>query len=467
MNLNKIYFIIFLLIISLFGCKKNILLTNGIYNIQTSTDTVLFDTLFTTIGSTTKRIKIYNNNDGIINISQISLIGGENSPFRINVDGESGVVFNDLTLNSSDSIYIFIEVTIDPNGTNLPLIVEDEIQLETNGNIKKVVLNAWGQDAYFHVNEIVQGLWTNDKPHVIYGIAAVGYPNIDSNLTLNIEPGTNIHGHANSVLYVYKSSIQVNGNLNEPVIFQQDRMEDYLLYPSDSVPGQWRGLLLSNPLNSTFNHTLIKNAIIGIQIDTFTVNNTVSLNKVKIHNSLYTNLLTQGSNINATNCLFGSSNNYSAIVSIGGNVNFEHCTFGNYSSGYRNTPAFLFKDYYKSIDDQIYFRPFDNAIFTNCIFDGNGTNEFICDTLGQDISNVVTNVLFDHCSVKSEDTIENYIFNNCIFNTNNYFKSPEEWIFELTDSSQIINLGKTSLLTDDIMNNPRTIPNDLGCYEYQ
>ena len=87
-----------------------------------------------------------------------------------------GVLFNDLTLNSYDSIYIFIEVTIDPNGTNLPLIVEDEIQLETNGNIKKVVLNAWGQDAYFHVNEIVQGLWTNDKPHVIYGVAAVGYP---------------------------------------------------------------------------------------------------------------------------------------------------------------------------------------------------------------------------------------------------------------------------------------------------
>ena len=88
MNLNKIYFIIFLLIITLFGCKKNNLLTNGIYNIQTSTDTVLFDTLFTTIGSTTKRIKVYNNNEGIIKISQISL-NGENSPFRINVDGES------------------------------------------------------------------------------------------------------------------------------------------------------------------------------------------------------------------------------------------------------------------------------------------------------------------------------------------------------------------------------------------
>ena len=65
MLLNKKYFLIIISIISFFGCKKNNLLTNGIYNIETSVDTVLFDTLFTTIGSTTKRIKIYNNNEGV------------------------------------------------------------------------------------------------------------------------------------------------------------------------------------------------------------------------------------------------------------------------------------------------------------------------------------------------------------------------------------------------------------------
>ena len=38
--------------------------------------------------------------------------------------------------------------------------------------------------------------------------------------------------------------------LNNPVIFQQDRMEDYLLYPADSISGQWRGVYFSSPLNS-------------------------------------------------------------------------------------------------------------------------------------------------------------------------------------------------------------------------
>ncbi|MCH1613271.1 MAG: hypothetical protein L7S72_08240, partial [Flavobacteriales bacterium] len=364
MKSNQFIISLLILLLSLFGCNKDNILKGSSYDINTSTDTVLFDTLFTTIGSTTKRVKCYNNNNGTINISQIRLLSGENSQFRINVDGEAGVLFEDIAIKGGDSIFLFIEVTIDPNGTNLPLVVEDEIIFETNGNTKKIVLNAWGQDAYFHVNEIVQGTWSNDKPHVIYGVAAVGYPNTDSNLNLVIEAGTKIHGHANSVLYVYKSSIMVNGNINDPVIFQQDRTEDYLLYPADSTSGQWRGLYLSSPLNSELVHTQIKNAVIGIQIDTFTVNNTLSLNKVIIHNSLYSNILTQGSNVNATNCLFGNSDNYSAIVSIGGSVNFEHCTFANYSQGYRNTPSFLFKDYYKSINEQIVFRPFDNAQFT-------------------------------------------------------------------------------------------------------
>ena len=47
------------------------------------------------------------------------------------------------------------------------------------------------------------------------------------------------------------------------------------------------------------------------------------LNKVKVNNSLYANILTQCGNVNAVNCLFGNSNNYSAYVSIGGNVQFD------------------------------------------------------------------------------------------------------------------------------------------------
>ena len=185
-------------------------------------------------------------------------------------------------------MFIFV-VTIDLMD-KISSVVEDKIIFNTNGNEHQVVLNAWGQDAYFHVNELVEGQWLNDKPHVIYGVAAVGFPNLDSGKTLSIDPGTTIHGHANSVLYVYKSSLEVNGTLNDPVVFQQDRMEDYLLYPADSVAGQWRGIYFFQPNQSSITHTEIKNAFLGIQIDTLHNNQFVVLNKVKIITS-YANLL--------------------------------------------------------------------------------------------------------------------------------------------------------------------------------
>ena len=467
---NKIVIlsIVCFVVIIIQSCQKNEHLTGGQYNVSTSTDTLLFDTIFTTIGSTTKHFKCYNNYNGVLKISSLHLAMETNSPYRINVDGKSGVLFEEIELLPGDSIFIFVEVTIDPNGQNLPLVVEDKIIFNTNGNEHQVVLNAWGQDAYFHVNELVEGQWLSDKPHVIYGVAAVGFPNLDSGKTLSIDPGTTIHGHANSVLYVYKSSLEVNGTLNDPVVFQQDRMEDYLLYPADSVAGQWRGIYFFQPNQSSITHTEIKNAVVGIQIDTLQNNQFVVLNKVRINNSLYSNLLTQGGNVIASNSLFANSNNYSAFISIGGHAEFEHCTFANYWYGFRNTPTFVFKDYYQSINEQLIFRPFDQATFTNCIMDGNGNTEFVCDTLGKDASGFDVNVLFDHCGIKTEDTISNAsLFVNCFPNLNTYFKNPSEWDFDLSDSSELIDLGKSSIITEDILNRVRIIPNDLGCYEFQ
>jgi hypothetical protein len=449
------------------SCKKNKILSGVSYDVNCAIDTLLFDTLFTTIGSTTKYFKCFNRNNGILNIDRIHLKNGTNSPFRINVDGNSGVNFENIELLPGDSLFIFVEVTIDPSQGNLPFIVEDKIIFNTNGNENQVVLNAWGQNAYFHVNEIVEGHWTNDKPHVIYGLAAVGFPSIDSNLSLIIDAGTKVYGHANATLYIYKSSLIVNGDLNNPVIFQQDRLEDYLLYPADSVAGQWRGLYFNSALNSSIAHAEISNAVIGVQIDTFSNNNSVILDKVKVNNSLYANLLTQGANIEASNCLFGNSNNYSAYISIGGSVQFEHCTFANYVNTNRSTPAVIFKDYYLSTNNQAILRPFTKAKFTNCVIDGNSSTELVCDTLIS-YTNLSNDILFDHCAITSEDSLSNIaLFNNCFLNLNPNFYDVENWNFDLNSSSDLIDIGTVSPLIDDILGRSRISPNDLGCYEYQ
>ena len=68
--MKNIISIIFLVtVISLmFSCRKDEINTDTSVTLSFSADTILFDTVFATFGSTTKRLKIYNPNSNPINI---------------------------------------------------------------------------------------------------------------------------------------------------------------------------------------------------------------------------------------------------------------------------------------------------------------------------------------------------------------------------------------------------------------
>lgn len=451
------------MITMLSNCKKEQLLTDNSAKLEFSTDTVLFDTVFTTIGSTTKYFKIYNNNNGVLNISDIWLPTGTQSQFRINVDGLPGVSFSDIEIESHDSLFVFVEVTVDPNNGTSPMVVEDLVLFNTNGNTQQVVLNAWGQDAYFHVKEIITSdeTWPNDKPHVIYNYCAV-----DSAVTLTIPAGTRVHGHNSATLFVYKGSLLVNGALGNPVTFSQDRTADYLLYPADSVAGQWRGIYFLEPLASTIDYAEISNAVIGIQIDTAGNGTTVNLNSVRIDNSLYAGILTQGANVTAVNCLFGNSGQYSAVISIGGTVSFDHCTFGNHWSSDRKTGLFAFSDYYEAASS-IQYRPFTSASFTNSIIYGTNDNEFVIDTLSRTLSGTAPVFNFANCLIKTDTTIANAnYFTSCFTNSDPLFTEPLNWDFHVPSNSPAVNQASGSTVGIDLDGVGR-FGNTIGCYEYQ
>ena len=98
--------------------------TNPAYRLSFSTDTLAFDTVFSTVGSTTKQLMIYNKNDEPLNIESILLASGETTGFRINVDGRKGSTFNNVSILEQDSMYVFVEVTVNPNNGNQPLLVQ-------------------------------------------------------------------------------------------------------------------------------------------------------------------------------------------------------------------------------------------------------------------------------------------------------------------------------------------------------
>ena len=444
------------------GCIKPVEEYTNTGDLSFSEDTILFDTLFTTVGSTTKKFKIYNDQSSPIQISTIRLEKQTNSMFRINVDGEAGVTFNDVIVPAKDSLFVFVEVTIDPNNSTTPQIVEDQIYFLTNGSEQRVVLNAFGQDAYFHVNEIIttNTTWPNDKPHVIYGYCAV-----DSAIKLTIPGGTSVHGFNNSLLYVYKGALETQGTLGNEVTFSQSRTEDFILSPVDSTAGQWRGIYFFAPQNSTLNYTQIKNATIGIQIDTLNGQDSVSLVNVRVDNSSFAGIVTQGANLNAYSCLFGSAGAYSAFVSIGGNIRFDHCTFANYWPAQRNDPAFAFKNYYQDANNNYQYRPFSSFVLKNSIVYGSNTNELGIDTLDRSSTGSAPNFTMINTLVSYEDPVNNVeFFQNCWRNRDPEFSSTVFWDFH-TSSSDVTGKGTSTDPQPDLDGNVRSITgNDLGCY---
>jgi hypothetical protein len=448
------------LVISFQACKKDTIFSKD--HLDFSTDTVLFDTIFTTVGSTTKRFKIYNNNNAKILVEEIELMGGTDSPFRINVDGVSGVYHEDVVVPKNDSLFIFVEVTLEVNNVTNPLIISDSIRFQTNGLDQYIMLDVWGQDAYFHVNEIVSGTWANDKPHVIYGLAAVGYPGIDSNLNLTIPQGTDIYCHKNSFLYVYKSSLFIQGVLNNEVTFQGDRLESFY----DDVSGQWGGVILASANPSQLDYVSIKNSAYGLQCDknngpgiTLTVNNTIVDNT-----DFFSFFVGHDASVLAENCLFGRSGLMSTILFGGGSSQFVNCHFVNYWTGTRGGPAFAIKNYW--VEDEVLYTADASCTIYNSVFYGSAEDEFVIDSLFT--SPAVFDMEVSNCLIKRGSGTYDYSYlQNIIWNLDPLFEAPLENNYKFLPGSPLDNSGSPSLFsTYDIDGILRNISNpDIGCYE--
>jgi len=447
-----------------FSCEEDQFNNQSDAALRFSTDTIIFDTVFTTIGSSTQKLMVKNPYSKNLRISSIQLAGGESSNYRINIDGHSGYVLNNIEIRSKDSLYIFIEVNIDPTNNNLPLVVKDSIQFYTNENYQDVKLIAWGQDVHIINKGIVQTeTWINDKPYLIYD-----YLFIDTNSTLTIDPGVKLHFHNHSRMYVAGTLI-ANGTFDNPILFSGDRLED--LY--EDIPGQWDGIwLLPGSKDHVLQFTEIRNAIIGIQVDTLANLDkpTLLLSNCKIENMTSAGLFAQGSTVEANNTLIANCGQFAVALTIGGSYEFYHCTFANYW-GYstRKTPSILLNNYYIDIYGTTQVRPLNKAIFGNCIIYGNKESEIILD----ENTSAEFNFKFDHSLIKvytDFNTSNTDQFENIIKNENPKFKDPYNYNYELDTLSIAKDYGKPEiglLFPLDIKLDNRTMDAgpDLGAFE--
>jgi hypothetical protein len=469
---------------SFFSCKKDKTLTDPSATLVFSQDSVLFDTVFTTIGSTTRNFRVINKNNQKINISSIRLEQGQSSSFFLNVDGVPGKEVTDVEILANDSIYIFVQVNVNPTNANSPLIIQDKIVFTLNGNQQSVNLEAWGQDAYYHfpnaaiqykngflgystvstgTNVTVTWGATDNKPHVIYGWLVV-----DSTQKLVINPGIKVYFHQNAGLWVYRyGTLQVNGALGNEVVFQGDRREaDYA-----DLPGQWDRIWINEGHTDNYiNYAIIKNSFIGIQASILADAN--QPRKLKITNTIVKNcskwgLYTQYFDVWAANNVFANCKEYCAALTLGGNYTFLHTTFANYftQDGGRGGQACVHIDNY----DGSQVLPIDSFYFANSIIDGSQGNELELD-IRQSV-NTAQKCVFANCLLRTSVLTHTLITSTGnVFNGSSGFNNAAGYDFSINSNSAAKGIGSSvipinyPICNQDIKGSTRTGTISAGAY---
>ena len=439
------------------SCKKTELFSKS--NVTFSVDTLVFDTVFTTIGSITKNFKIYNPDSKAVELEEIELMGGKNSPFRINVDGSKGTNFSNNKIEGKDSMFVFVDVKLNVTGKNLPVVIEDSIRIKTNGRNQYMNLMVWGQDAYFHYKEILkEDLWKSDKPHVI-----VDYAAIDSSKSLTINAGTKIHLHKNAILYVYKSKIDIHGTKENPVLFLGDRLESFY----KDVTGQYYGIYFHEAIPSTINYTIIKNGTTGIHV--YSSQNNISKPTVKITNSIIQNNSSYGlflfSNpwVEIENTIITKNGTYGVFVLQGATFKSTHSNILGYASSDNNSGALAIKNNYTNPKNKItYVSPLDITV-NNSIIYGFKDDEILFDTVSDKATIKFT---FSNNLLKLKNTSTKTNFKNTIWNQTPNFKNVSNNDYHPDQGSPLFSGGDPLLsLPLDLDGIKRNNPPTIGAYE--
>jgi hypothetical protein len=472
------------------GCYKEEFTTNPADKLRFSLDTLRFDTVFTSVGSATRSFKIYNDADKAITIDNIRIKGSGTSVFRMNVDGfpAQQSELKKIEIRANDSIYAFLEVTINPNQSlqASPFVISDQIDFSTNGNNQTIHLEAWGQNANYIPNRSGRGglallscglgevIWDDPKPYVIYGVLF-----IDS-CTLRLPAGTRVYMHGgivrssgqtynDGILYVLANGrLLVEGTLQKKVYFTSDRLEKEL---KDEF-GSWSGIRFApGSLANRIQYAEINGPIVGIYADS---SSQVAVANTIIHHTAGAGILAVHARMTIENCLIHSNGTHSIQFAYGGDYRIDYCTLANYS----NDEEALAMNNLFVVDPEkgpVYVYPL-NASITNTIITGSGEDELDLLDATDPRKPEFFKAQFSNTYLPAKELLmpKEYpkFFEDCpscirgkVSDT--IFLSIARNDFRLDTLAKVNNKGKWLDRTpNDLLNIRRNNPNpDLGCYE--
>ncbi|MCB9245091.1 MAG: hypothetical protein H6606_01560 [Flavobacteriales bacterium] len=462
----RLIFLVVATMLLAWGCKDGPEFnTDPGFKLDIKADTMVFDTVFTSPSpgvpmSVNKQFVVVNPGKEPV-LASFQVAGGSGSTFRINVDGTSGNRIDDVEILGKDSVFVFVELSVDPNRDPqaLPLIVRDSILIHTNGDDQKVQLVAWGQDAHYIFRDSLCNARLDDKlkPYVVYG-----YLYVPENCELTIGPGVRLHFAPRSWLFV-EGTLKIEGTVDEPVRFEGDRLEpDY-----EEVAGQWGGIWFGYPSKANrIRHARIKNGTVGIYCDSSSVdgNYVVEVYNTEVRNMSFDGLSGRGSSLMAENSVFVNCARFTFLGLYGGDYLLRNCTFATFNFEFpRRDPTFALNNIERDQLGNVIATYPVTASFRNNIIYGSLDNEFALDLDENKVGplEIQNNLIRTELSGLDVPGADNVV------NEDPRFLAPRSYNFDLDTLSAAKDIGRvlTPVVNTDFLERTRDAKPDAGAFE--
>lgn len=479
--MNRLYVLLMSIVILLAGCRESIISNDPSLQLSFSKDTIQFDTVFTTIGSSTQRLMVRNPHSNALCINRIWLDSG--TYFKVNIDGETTLSnLRDIELRGGDSMYVFVRVYVDPQNSNSPVLIQDAIHFAVNGNTQQVALEAYGQDVELirspqRRTEYSNKIFTADKPYLIYDSVLVKN-------TLTIHAGAHIYMHTGASIWAL-GDVKANGTIEEPIYIRGDRRDRLFdKVPYSYTAGMWNGFYCITYSDSPiakyiFKNVEIESGNIGLycQSEQKTKLPTLHMDNCRIHNHTLYGIVLNGINAKIINTEISNCASY-CLYLAGGEHEFIHTTIASYFNATNVAIQSVPREdvaavYINNLSKQL---PQTKSSFRNCIITGTRRNQMVMATPlpqfyeGVFIGNYLkTDSLLIPNATKNiywQESDTNEVFRNTYYRHNEY----RYYDFRLDSLSPARGIGDSITATEypiDRIGTTRIgVAPDAGCYQY-
>lgn len=323
----------FLLILSaLLACEDDdSFSSSGGLSLTFGIDTLKMDTVFSRSSSSTYSFWVHNHHSEGLRLSSVRLSKGNQTGFRVNVDGSyldnsNGSIVNNLEIRRKDSLLVFVELTPSDAQQLGPRLVEDDLVFTLeSGIVQKVNLRAWAWDAerWDHLTLQHDTTIISARPIIVFGPLTIA-----SGVTLTLK---------NTTLYFHdQAGIDVHGSLvTDSCLMRGDRLDRMFSYlPYDRISGQWGGIrFFETSTKNSLTDTEIRNtgdyAVLCDSAAFDADELRLDLLRCVIHNGEGTGLACRNANVRLQMCQI--SNMAGECVAIeGGQAQIHRCTLAQF-----------------------------------------------------------------------------------------------------------------------------------------